>query len=60
MFPVRDADGALLTVYESWTNPRLFGFIAERRLELRNGEVVEPIDDKNFIVATTGELLTRV
>lgn len=57
---VRDENGDELTVYEIWCNRSFFGLVAERRFELCSGEQVVAVDDGSFIVAFTGERLTRV
>ena len=58
--PVLDANGDQLTVYEIWDSPRFFGLVVDKRLELCTGELVEPVCDTTFIVAATGERLTRL
>ena len=57
---VIDGNGDQMTVYEIWDKPRLFGFIADRRLELHTGEAVEELPDGSFVVASSRELLKRV
>ena len=58
--PVRKANGEQLVVYEVWGEPRLFGLIADYRLELSTGEAVELVDENIFVIVGTGERLTRV
>ena len=57
---VRRANGDQLTVREIWGEPRLFGLIADYRVELSTGEAVEPIDENTFMIVATGERLTRM
>jgi len=57
---VIDGKGDQMTVYEIWDRPRLFGFIAERRLELCTGEAVEELPNGSFVVASSREPLKRV
>jgi hypothetical protein len=49
-----------MTVYEIWDRPRLFGFIADRRLELCTGEGVEELPNGSFVVASSREPLRRI
>ena len=62
--PVRDSHGDELTLYEyEVSQPTVMS--ASRagettRLALDTGEAVRRIDDDNFVVAATGERLTRV
>jgi hypothetical protein len=58
--PVIDGNGDKMTVYEIWDRPRLFGFIAERRLELCTGEEVAQLHDGSFVVASSREPLRRI
>ena len=57
---VRNERGDELVVYEFWLARTFFGLVAERRLKLSSGEQVVPVDDGSFLVALTGERLTRV
>lgn len=57
--PVQDANGAQLTIYQTWKTS-FFGFVAEERLELCTGERVERFDRNTFIVLRTGKKLTRI
>ncbi|MEO7240407.1 MAG: hypothetical protein ABIW16_03325 [Sphingomicrobium sp.] len=55
-FPVRDAKGDELTVYEYHEHR----FIRRRlRLKLCTGELVEPNGADGFVIIATGERLTR-
>jgi hypothetical protein len=58
--PVKKANGEELIVYEVWGEPRLFGLIADYRLELSTGETIELVDENTFVIVRTGERLTRV
>jgi hypothetical protein len=58
--PVIDGNGDRMTVYEIWDRPRLFGFIADRRLELCTGEGVEELPNGSFVVASSREPLRRI
>lgn len=55
--PVRDGNGDELTVYEF--HERRF-LRRVRRMKLCTGEPVEPLDDRHFVLVSTGERLTRV
>ncbi len=55
--PVKDANGDELTVYEF--HERRF-LRRVRRMKLCTGEPVEALDDKFFVLVSTGERLTRV
>jgi hypothetical protein len=57
---VRNESGDELAVYEVWNARALFGLIVERRLVLSSGERVVPVDDGSFMIADTGERLTRI
>ena len=57
--PVTDRNGNPLIIYEIWGRRSLFGLVAQHRLELSTGELVEEIDEDSFIVVATGERLTR-
>ena len=58
--PVKDLNGNQLIIYEIWGAPRLFGLVAQHRLELNTGELVEELDEDSFVVVATGERLARV
>ena len=57
--PVVDGNGDELTLYEVQERGALFGLLPRSRLVLGSGEVVAKTRD-GFVVAATGELLTRV
>jgi hypothetical protein len=57
--PAKDRNGNQLVIYEIWGPRRLFGLLAHHRLELETGELVEELDEDNFVVIATGERLTR-
>ena len=64
--PVRDAHGDELMLYKyevSGASPATMGSSgsgAATRLALDTGEAVWRVDDDNFVVAASGERLTRV
>ena len=64
--PVRDAHGDALTLYEyEQSGPSLISMALNRaapatRLMLDSGELVERVDDDNFVIIATGERLTRI
>jgi hypothetical protein len=58
--PVRDQKGDVLTLYEIWDRPRLFGLIADHRLELPTGEKVGELNRDHFVVVATGQHLRRI
>jgi hypothetical protein len=57
---VRGSNGNKLMLHEISGSPKFFGLISDVRLELATGEIVEQIGRDTFIVAATGEKLTRV
>lgn len=57
--PAKDENGNKLVIYEIWGPRSLFGLVAHHRLELETGELVEELDEDNFVVVATGERLTR-
>lgn len=60
LITVRNERGEELAMYEYWLARTFFGLVAERRLKLSSGEQVVPIDDGSFMIALTGERLTRI
>ena len=58
--PVIDRNGDQLIVYEIVERRAFFGLLARKRFALSAGERVQQIDERTFVVAGTGELLTRV
>jgi hypothetical protein len=60
LIAVKNESGDELVVYEYWLARTFFGMVDRRRLKLSTGEEVVPIDDGSFMVALTGERLTRI
>jgi hypothetical protein len=58
--PAKDRNGNRHVIYEIWGPRSLFGLVAQHRLELESGELVEELNDESFIVVATGERLTRI
>jgi hypothetical protein len=56
--PVEDENGDQLVVYEF--QERRFLFWKVRRFELDTGEFVRLVDEARFVVAATGERLSRI
>ena len=56
--PVEDVNGDQLVVYEF--QERRFLFWKMRRFELDTGELVRLLDETKFVVAATGERLSRM
>ena len=58
---VEDESGAHLMLYEFQDRKPLFSFMRKsRRVELGTGEHIECLDANTFVIAETGERLTRV
>ena len=60
LIAVKNESGDELVVYEYWLARTFFGMVAGRRLKLSSGEEVVPVDDGSFMIALTGERLTRI
>jgi hypothetical protein len=59
-FPVRDAGGHEITLYEMRDTAALFGLAGRLRIELPSGEQVEQLDEDTFLSADHHKILKRI